>query len=99
MSRTPLLPLVYILIFIKFDTIDREPIDPPNVSQNKDGVYQCKKHGQTSECLKFQSCVLFDIINFSLQSMFRLEEANQQVTHCCQEGRQILSSQSLFWNH
>ncbi|KAF5349227.1 hypothetical protein D9756_009486 [Leucocoprinus leucothites] len=34
--------------FYGFDPIDRDPIDPPNVSQNKDGVYQCKKHGQAT---------------------------------------------------
>jgi hypothetical protein len=32
----------------KFDPIDREPIDDPNVSQNKEGKYQCKKHGSAS---------------------------------------------------
>ncbi|KAJ3573806.1 hypothetical protein NP233_g2191 [Leucocoprinus birnbaumii] len=34
--------------FYGFDPIDREPIEPPTVSQTKDGVYQCKKHGQTT---------------------------------------------------
>ncbi|KXN87307.1 hypothetical protein AN958_08971 [Leucoagaricus sp. SymC.cos] len=34
--------------FYGFDPIDREPINPPSVSQNKEGVYQCKKHGQTT---------------------------------------------------
>ncbi|KAG6910730.1 hypothetical protein DXG01_008261 [Tephrocybe rancida] len=31
--------------FFGFDSIDREPIVAPVVTQNKDGVYQCKKHG------------------------------------------------------
>ncbi|KAG5653295.1 hypothetical protein H0H81_001255 [Sphagnurus paluster] len=31
--------------FYGYDPMDREPIDTPNVTQNKDGVYQCKKHG------------------------------------------------------
>ncbi|KAF8239950.1 hypothetical protein L208DRAFT_1182415, partial [Tricholoma matsutake] len=33
--------------FYGFDTIDREAIQPPAVTQNKEGVYQCKKHGST----------------------------------------------------
>ncbi|KAG7086920.1 hypothetical protein E1B28_002836 [Marasmius oreades] len=31
--------------FFGFDFIDRDPIEPPATTQNKDGVYQCKKHG------------------------------------------------------
>ncbi|KAJ3524089.1 hypothetical protein NMY22_g11157 [Coprinellus aureogranulatus] len=31
--------------FFGFDTIDRAPIECPASAQNKDGVYQCKKHG------------------------------------------------------
>ncbi|KAH8823164.1 hypothetical protein DL96DRAFT_1616839 [Flagelloscypha sp. PMI_526] len=31
--------------FYGFEFIEREGIDAPNVSTNKDGVYQCKKHG------------------------------------------------------
>ena len=29
----------------QFDPIDREGIEAPASSQNKDGLYQCKKHG------------------------------------------------------
>jgi len=31
--------------FYGLNSIDREPIECPTVTQNKDGVYQCKKHG------------------------------------------------------
>ncbi|KAJ7250766.1 hypothetical protein C8J57DRAFT_1138737 [Mycena rebaudengoi] len=31
--------------FFGFDPIDREGIEAPNASPNKEGVYQCKKHG------------------------------------------------------
>ncbi|KAF8877647.1 hypothetical protein CPB84DRAFT_1736105 [Gymnopilus junonius] len=34
--------------FFGFDFIDREGIDCPPATQNKDGVYQCKKHGSAS---------------------------------------------------
>ncbi|KAI6001502.1 hypothetical protein EDC04DRAFT_3143884 [Pisolithus marmoratus] len=30
-----------------FDPIDREPLASPTVTVNKDGLYQCKKHGST----------------------------------------------------
>lgn len=35
--------------FYGFDAINREPLQPPAVTTNKDGVYQCKKHG-SAEC-------------------------------------------------
>jgi hypothetical protein len=44
-------PLLYKAIshhWCKFDPIDREALNPPTVSQNKDGIYQCKKHGSPS---------------------------------------------------
>ncbi|GLB39005.1 hypothetical protein LshimejAT787_0601670 [Lyophyllum shimeji] len=31
--------------FFGYDPMDRDPIEAPNVTQNKEGVYQCKKHG------------------------------------------------------
>ncbi|EKM76893.1 hypothetical protein AGABI1DRAFT_86941 [Agaricus bisporus var. burnettii JB137-S8] len=34
--------------FYGFDPTNRDPIEPPNVSQNKDGIYQCKKHGSAT---------------------------------------------------
>ncbi|KAH7882850.1 hypothetical protein F5I97DRAFT_1959878 [Phlebopus sp. FC_14] len=33
--------------FYGFDFMDREGIEAPPVTVNKDGVYQCKKHGST----------------------------------------------------
>ncbi|KAF8317513.1 uncharacterized protein EI90DRAFT_3056712 [Cantharellus anzutake] len=30
--------------FFGLDTIDRDPLNIPNASTNKEGVYQCKKH-------------------------------------------------------
>ncbi|KAG6815892.1 hypothetical protein H0H87_010413 [Tephrocybe sp. NHM501043] len=33
------------MIMLRFEFMDREPIESPVVTQNKDGVYQCKKHG------------------------------------------------------
>lgn len=35
----------------QFDPVDRDPIEPPAVTTNKDGVYQCKKHGSAGEQL------------------------------------------------
>ncbi|KAF9240410.1 hypothetical protein BU15DRAFT_87640 [Melanogaster broomeanus] len=35
--------------FYGFDAAPRDPIEPPAVTTNKDGVYQCKKHG-SAEC-------------------------------------------------
>ncbi|KAH7919262.1 hypothetical protein BV22DRAFT_1075460 [Leucogyrophana mollusca] len=35
--------------FYGFDHIDRDGLEAPPVTTNKDGVYQCKKHGST-EC-------------------------------------------------
>ncbi len=32
---------------MKFDPIDREGIEAPQSTQNKDGEYLCKKHGST----------------------------------------------------
>ncbi|KAI0795636.1 hypothetical protein C8Q75DRAFT_460150 [Abortiporus biennis] len=34
--------------FFGFDPIDREGIEAPTSSQNKEGVYQCKKHGSAA---------------------------------------------------
>ncbi|KAF9652564.1 hypothetical protein BDM02DRAFT_3266272 [Thelephora ganbajun] len=34
--------------FYGFDPIDREGLEPPQVSTNKDGQYCCKKHGSPS---------------------------------------------------
>ncbi|KAL4073461.1 hypothetical protein J3A83DRAFT_2539103 [Scleroderma citrinum] len=34
--------------FYGFTHTDRDPIPPPTATQNKDGVYQCKKHGSLS---------------------------------------------------
>ncbi|KAF8067972.1 hypothetical protein FPV67DRAFT_1494441 [Lyophyllum atratum] len=31
--------------FFGYDPVNREPIESPVTTQNKDGVYQCKKHG------------------------------------------------------
>jgi hypothetical protein len=35
----------------QFDPVDRDAIEPPAVTTNKDGVYQCKKHGSAGEGL------------------------------------------------
>lgn len=35
---------VLTLVADQFDFMDRDPIEPPAVTTNKDGVYQCKKH-------------------------------------------------------
>ncbi|KAN0079793.1 hypothetical protein V8E55_009359 [Tylopilus felleus] len=39
--------------FYGFDPMDRDPIEPPAVTTNKEGVYQCKKHGSAAcgQCL------------------------------------------------
>jgi len=34
--------------FYGFDPIDREGLEPPNVSTDKNGEYQCKKHGSAT---------------------------------------------------
>ncbi|KAJ7582563.1 hypothetical protein C8J56DRAFT_1005542 [Mycena floridula] len=42
--------------FFGFDPIDREGLESPVVTQNKEGVYQCKKHGSSGcgQCLGFK---------------------------------------------
>jgi hypothetical protein len=35
----------------QFDPVDRDGIEPPQVSTNKDGEYCCKKHASPSMCL------------------------------------------------
>ncbi|KAG2018038.1 hypothetical protein CC2G_007493 [Coprinopsis cinerea AmutBmut pab1-1] len=35
--------------FFGLDPMDRDEIDSPAVTKNKDGIYQCKKHG-SAEC-------------------------------------------------
>lgn len=35
---------------VQFDPIDREGIEAPASSQNKEGQYQCKKHGSLCTC-------------------------------------------------
>lgn len=39
-----------LLRYDQFDPIDREAIEAPMSSTNKEGVYQCKKHGSASTC-------------------------------------------------
>lgn len=34
----------------QFDPIDRDGIEAPAATVNKDGQYQCKKHGSTGVC-------------------------------------------------
>ncbi|KAF8548603.1 hypothetical protein OG21DRAFT_705673 [Imleria badia] len=34
--------------FYGLDPVDRDPIEAPAVTTNKDGVYQCKKHGSAA---------------------------------------------------
>lgn len=41
----------YMCVCVQFDPIDREGIEAPASSVNKEGVYQCKKHGSPCTCL------------------------------------------------
>ncbi|KAF8635309.1 hypothetical protein AX17_003957 [Amanita inopinata Kibby_2008] len=45
--------------FYGFDHSDRDPIECPAVSTNKDGVYQCKKHGSAtcSQCFGWKKMI------------------------------------------
>ncbi|KAA1473582.1 hypothetical protein DENSPDRAFT_840043 [Dentipellis sp. KUC8613] len=42
--------------FFGFDPIDREGFEAPAASMNKEGVYQCKKHGSVacSQCYNWK---------------------------------------------
>ena len=44
--------------FSQFDFIDREGIEAPPTGQNKDNVYQCKKHSSPSTSFTLTSCPL-----------------------------------------
>jgi len=37
-------PIEHSRTFYQFDFIDREGIEAPSTGQNKDNIYQCKKH-------------------------------------------------------
>ncbi|KAF8884742.1 hypothetical protein CPB84DRAFT_1712959 [Gymnopilus junonius] len=56
--------------FFGFDFIDREGIDCPPATQNKDGVYQCKKHG--SACTSLSLLLPFTCLNSVFFSSRRL---------------------------
>jgi len=45
--------------FFGFDPIDREGIECPGATLNKDGVYQCKKHGSVgcSQCFAWKKMI------------------------------------------
>jgi hypothetical protein len=42
----------------QFDPIDRDALDAPTASPNKDGVYQCKKHSSASTCFYLEYLTL-----------------------------------------
>ena len=66
----------------QFDPIDREGIEAPASSQNKDGLYQCKKHGSTCASplyiLRRLWLSLTIAYRRSVQPMLRMEEADHQ---------------------
>lgn len=77
---------------VQFDPIEREGIEAPTSSQNKDGQYQCKKHGSPCTC---SSCRVSKTWYSphrrricSLQPVLRLEEADQPCARGREEGRQ-----------
>jgi hypothetical protein len=75
----------------QFDPIDREGLDSPQVSTNKEGEYCCKKHGSPSAFMsRFSQTPRISCdapLLHSLQSMLRLEKTDQQSSHRSQEGR------------
>lgn len=56
--------------FFQFDFIDREGLEAPPTGQNKDNVYQCKKHSSPSTSFTLASCTVSrdqdDILMFRL---------------------------------
>ncbi|UPK95221.1 hypothetical protein LCI18_006156 [Fusarium solani-melongenae] len=46
--------------FYGFDTADRDPLSCPSASQNRDGVYECKKHhsGTCSQCFSWKKQIM-----------------------------------------
>ena len=66
----------------QFDPIDRDGLEAPASSQNKEGQYQCKKHGSTCASLVYilRRLPLSLTIAYlsSMQPMLRVEEADHQ---------------------
>src|SRR5882724_9305068 len=77
-------------IVIQLTPWDRDSLELPTSTQNKDGVWHCKKHGSagghTSSASNPghpRSCVFC-----RLQPVLRLEETALQASHQSQESRQ-----------
>ena len=48
----------------QFDPIDREGLEAPMSSANKEGVYQCKKHGSTSTSPSCMQALTVSLIKY-----------------------------------
>ena len=51
----------------QFDPIDREGIEAPTSTPNKEGVYQCKKHTSTSKFINFENDELVTHGSFAIR--------------------------------
>lgn len=75
-----------ILVHSQFDFMEREGLEAPMSSTNKDGEYQCKKHGSTGtlpyalhNISMFKQLTGQCLDRNSLQPVLRVEEAD----HSC----------------
>lgn len=81
--------ILIVVSLFQYDPIDREGIECPPATQNKDGVYQCKKHGSSGTLYYLISSLpsaTDQLCRHRLQPVLRLEEADKSRTHCCEEG-------------
>lgn len=72
----------------QFDPVDRDPIEPPAATTNKDGVYQCKKHGSAGERHELVVEPLAETCVVRMQPLLWVEETDHKGEGCCQEGGQ-----------
>jgi len=56
--------ILIVVSLFQYDPIDREGIECPPATQNKDGVYQCKKHGSSGTLYYLISSLPQRLINF-----------------------------------
>ena len=73
--------------FSQFDFIEREGLEAPPTGQNKDNVYQCKKHSSPSTSFTLTSSVVSRDQNDILMS--RLVSSRLECTQCYGWKKQI----------
>ena len=72
--------------------MDREGLEAPTSTINKEGVYQCKKHGSTGEVVSYRrnASLLTTVMLTRLQSVLWMEEADHKSSCSCEKGSEEL---------